>query len=529
MENPRQTRPDSLKRKAVIRAHDPDDILCYQSNIERPDVIVIDSDSDRDIGELPRSPRNTVSSRYIKRKCAEDLKANIPVPPVILERNSSNENDRVFTEVPCESISDLLRRSGDISAATRESFADTVPLSNEGDSNNDKPKLGILSGMAEIRRLVRKRKKDFNEAKRIDGEQVEEFSEPTYSNERPKSSPELKKQFSTFDAIESYMSIKFGREKKEAWMQVADSLPIASSQTVNQPAEPVLPVAKTVKQRLSCLPPLSAPTINLPTAPRSFIVSSCFLHQRKLFRRVQQLFPLAEFIMRDFAVDQHLSLNAGLTRIETRHSYAGEADMILAPGTGLLLTTFLMIKQRSLPGQSTHSPIQQRILLALPRYERLIILVSEVRPVSHSASSASLLEKPSCHSDDEALLDIRAFCRTLSPPPEILFAVGGEEQMAWWIVSQMIQHSLSYSRPVSPLRQEETTSELGLRRAGMNAYGAQVILAEIEALQDGRWDEVLGLTVFMEMSVIERIRMFEGLFGGRRLLGRVGAVLDAGW
>ena len=85
------------------------------------------------------------------------------------------------------------------------------------------------------------------------------------------------------------------------------------------------------------------------------------------------------------------------------------------------------------------------------------------------------------------------------------------------------------------LLQDETLWEVFLRRAGLNAFAAQAILARLKAPDQNEVDTVdaqetnFGLTAFIKMSVEERYTQFETLLGGRRLLRRVSQVLDATW
>ncbi|KAK4935373.1 hypothetical protein LTR28_010376, partial [Elasticomyces elasticus] len=75
----------------------------------------------------------------------------------------------------------------------------------------------------------------------------------------------------------------------------------------------------------------------------------------------------------------------------------------------------------------------------------------------------------------------------------------------------------------------------------MNAFAAQTVLAELKERVPSPGTETLsaedigdtiptfGLAAFVKMSADERVRRFERLLGGRRMLDRVSKVLDATW
>lgn len=78
---------------------------------------------------------------------------------------------------------------------------------------------------------------------------------------------------------------------------------------------------------------------------------------------------------------------------------------------------------------------------------------------------------------------------------------------------------------------EETHWELFLRRAGLNAFAAQAVLAQLKApdgVDAGSPSKAgtFGLTAFVEMGREQRVRRF-GMMCGVRLMERVSAVVDA--
>ncbi|KAG9553139.1 hypothetical protein KCU79_g12216, partial [Aureobasidium melanogenum] len=92
----------------------------------------------------------------------------------------------------------------------------------------------------------------------------------------------------------------------------------------------------------SCIPHPSLPT----TIPlRTFVLSSTMFERRKLVKEIERLNAMTEYIERDFTSARMLR---GLA---SRTSEADEADIIIAPGHGIMLTTLQKIMQKSLPGE----------------------------------------------------------------------------------------------------------------------------------------------------------------------------------
>ena len=348
--------------------------------------------------------------------------------------------------------------------------------------------------------------------------------------------------FSAMGALEDYMNIRKGQmtrrkvtsdhhfAKKVQHPQISeplDSHPLKSDPniTVQAPAPRALV--------------LPSPTLSVPTAPHFFIISPSFLSNRRLSRQVQRLYPSAEFIERDFTLHQQqrseqrpqLKADAASANVGTM---ADEADMLLSPSTGLMWTTLQKIKQRSLPGQEVRSAVRERILRTSPRYERLLVLVGQNQNADPLSDRISPDIQPLDDNDCVALAEFTAFCSTVPDDVQSTFVAGADEDLAKWTVAAMVKHGLTAEQEIK-LLQDETLWEVFLRRAGMNAFAAQAILATLKAPDGDGTDAAgltetnFGLTAFAKMSVQERFARFETLLGGRRLLGRVSRVLDARW
>lgn len=275
------------------------------------------------------------------------------------------------------------------------------------------------------------------------------------------------------------------------------------------------------------------PELTVPTNLSSFVVSTRFLQDRKLAREIETLYPTAALIERDFSL--YMESNPRSAKAEEPEVHLvcrinSEADLILSPSTGLVITTFQKIMQQALPGKKADSVIRERIVRASPRYERLIILVtgSSLSKAGDDFQATNRLSQEDC----EALVGFIAFCTGVQEENQVYLVSSHTEVLAKWIVSFMVRYRVDDLD--MNLLQEETLWELFLRRAGLNAFAAQVIctaLKKASQSQDSRDDLATdhGLKAFLKMSVEERLAKFEHVFGGRNLLLRVSDVVDACW
>ncbi|KAF7161866.1 hypothetical protein CNMCM6106_008982 [Aspergillus hiratsukae] len=255
-----------------------------------------------------------------------------------------------------------------------------------------------------------------------------------------------------------------------------------------------------------------------------------------------------------------------------------EADIIISPSTGIILTTSQATTQLYLPGHKfTHpemkiecinSPLRERIFLLAPRYERIYLFIC------HSAPSPKKLPvKQSGPSADKRVLtsiaSLTAFCTSLSTYATIspLLVPSCPETVAGWVLSLANKHiarlpgnltrnppSTSFT-PINSTRKNRldpetmmrtTAWELFLRQAGLNPYAAQAILAFLRREDEEEWTHIRytsrtaavsssvndegghGLARFIEMALDRRTEVFGELVGDR-MMGRINHILDKDW
>jgi hypothetical protein len=315
----------------------------------------------------------------------------------------------------------------------------------------------------------------------------------------------------------------------------------------------MLPKATCTKQSLTpfaadepptatCVPgfdkisPRSISSIPENPEPRSFIISTALLrNQRSLMRIIRGLYKNAIYVERDFA-----ALPSAI-----------EADMLLSPTTGIVLTTLQKIKQRPLPGQRLRADrLQERLSDLSARYERVLLFV-------HEGVAATKIPKDLDQRDCDALTELKWFTHELEADTQVVYVPGGDEELGSYVVSYMLRYGSL--RNDSELEQEDTLvtshpfliypscpTNLGIqweqnfRRAGFNSFAAQVILANLTRdlnngieytsssdplLSSSEERPYLAMKAFDLMSHEERSQRFAQLLGGTRILDRVGSVL----
>lgn len=168
---------------------------------------------------------------------------------------------------------------------------------------------------------------------------------------------------------------------------------------------------------------VSGPPILPDLSSSTFIISSTLLQRRSLVKQVEQLHSRAELIYRDYTLP---------------HSTSSEADIVLSPSTGILLTTLQQIKQVPLPGQALRSQVKERIATLQVRYERLIVLISEGLREDFGDS------RPEDPRDGEILKELELFAAQLEGDVIMQYVRGGEQVLARSIVENMAEYGLPH-------------------------------------------------------------------------------------
>jgi len=313
------------------------------------------------------------------------------------------------------------------------------------------------------------------------------------------------------------------------WSRPSKPPPVTKHQTAISrhaaPAEPAQVANFQLPIRLSPVAkraPLLAPVV-VPTGLQSVIVSMTLMRNRALIKHLETLLPSLTLVERNFAAHNTTTWMPGsVTRSPVTSPLDSEADFIISPSAGVVITTLQKIKQKPLPGSKSKPEIRARLEKVSLRYEKLVVLVSEGRK---DETTNGLDEH-----DSLALSEFLGFSCGLVATTTVYFVGGGDQTLAKWLASTVAQHRVDYS---PELLEEETHWELFLRRAGMNAFAAQVVVTKLKA-PDGvdatspTKAGLFGLAAFVEMGREQRIAVL-GDICGRGVIERVSAIVDARW
>ncbi|TAQ84227.1 hypothetical protein B7494_g7449 [Chlorociboria aeruginascens] len=315
------------------------------------------------------------------------------------------------------------------------------------------------------------------------------------------------------------MSYLLKRRRMEIEERETSTLTDMETQEVSESAPAPIPQSP---EPITTLP---TPAFSAPSESTCIIVSSSFLKHRVLIRHLNTHIPKLVLFERDFTAHNTSEWNTNsITRSPIPSPLASEADLIISPSTGIILTTLQKIKQKPLPGQKSKVAIRARLEDVSTRYEKLIVLISESRP----DGTTHLL----MGNDSLSLAEFLGFAAGFETNITVHFVGGGEEVLSHWLASLIIYHRVPHDGN-GQLLEDETHWELFLRRAGMNAFGAQAVLASLRApegvnAQGPSKSGLFGLTAFVEMGIEERVERFGGICG-ERVIRFVSAVVDGRW
>ncbi|KAI4743571.1 hypothetical protein E4T50_06003 [Aureobasidium sp. EXF-12298] len=321
--------------------------------------------------------------------------------------------------------------------------------------------------------------------------------------------------FSASNSLDRFMQVQTGKEiSTEKQKRQTQTVP----KNEDKPTDKLVahPGKENDMEKATGPAAMHLPSLPSPMPPRTFVLSSTMFVRRSLIKEISHLSSMAEYIERDFTSARVLrGMSSPASGVE-------EADIILAPGHGLMLITLQRLMQKSLPGQVVRNVIRERIIQLARRYERLIVMVHE--------DGSSSRQRPLDNRDSSELASLINFCAALSHDIQVMYIPGDESALATWIVASMVRFGLD--DPELQLAQDESSWELFLRKAGMDVFAAQFILIKLKApdpVPASSTTQYYGLPAFVMMNEAERIRKFSTYFGGEKILRKVSMAIDGSW
>ena len=252
--------------------------------------------------------------------------------------------------------------------------------------------------------------------------------------------------------------------------------------------------------------------IELPQALA--VVVSAHLPRAILESTIRILPRTARLVERDYNLHNSVVWSPGtVDRQRATSPLSAEADIIISPSTGLLVTSVMEVRQRPLPGKPGDPPrpnmLQWRLSRLCARYERLIVLISE----GTTGEESRLMTEPAV----QALANLSGFMSTMPCDASVAYVPRGAHNLARYICASIGVHSDAAISCWRFLVDHESQKEIFLRRLGFNPWAAQVVLG------------IAGMPGFVEMTPKDRICQFTAILGGDRVICRVNEALEARW
>ncbi|KAI5302126.1 hypothetical protein KEM56_001017 [Ascosphaera pollenicola] len=369
-------------------------------------------------------------------------------------------------------------------------------------------------------------------------------------------------QFSAGDSLASFMALR-GRKPQTSKHEILHSVNKPNQIDINsrshlQSNQSSFPEKKTIT-----IPIPAPPNIPPPNQPLTLILSTALLKtHRHLIQDLELLPQSCHLIFRDYE-DDHPRMPAHSADAPAPDMQ--EADIILSPKTGIIISSLQETMHRYLPGHTPKhnfastlgntkpldSPLKTKVAMAAARYEKLYVLIchtpskTETVPSFSSSASGSTPEHPSEGCNNKLVLDERShraittfssFCAAFSPHTSVtpvIVSPASARMMTDWVVGlankshKNMPWSLGEDLPLG-----SSQYEMVLRKAGLNTFAALFVLwwnDDIKMInpvdQRQRTSEANMLARFVTMSSFERQEKFGDMLG-RGLLKRAERAIE---
>lgn len=194
---------------------------------------------------------------------------------------------------------------------------------------------------------------------------------------------------------------------------------------------PLIPSSETMSESIQESAP--CPAFQIPGKKAKYIVSIDI--PRHILTQLEISWLPENLIDRQFSVTSHpRAWSVENLRIKTDSQVSFEADIILTAGDGIIITSLPKAMQRPLPGSDKLPQLRERVAKVSMKYERLIVLVSEMNPAGEFAGEPSA-------SDLAAYGEFVRFTVALEAAVSTFLVSGGHETTAQWVLAFMCRYS----------------------------------------------------------------------------------------
>lgn len=375
--------------------------------------------------------------------------------------------------------------------------------------------------------------------------------------------------FSALGSLSSFMKIRGVTPKRQKIEQspyfptasLANN-PLVGSDLTREPQEDC--TSHKPYGKLNITLPNTPPTA-LVTRSLTFLLSTSLLKtHRHIVTSLETVTPAPTLMFRDYEAPGPPKSYA-----PTRNSSTvlPEADIIISPTAGIILTTTQATTQLYLPGHKHQagvdgfppfdSPLRERIARLSLRYDYIYVLICHAPSNTVDLNTTS----PTLTMDPKTLFSVQSlmtFCASLSNYSSIIPLVVPSVQNAIleWIITLANKHAYSFKNlnetniRFTPINEpkyqpsfesihEETPWELFLRRAGLNPFAALAVLdfiewressesADLPGSVNGDRCRPRGLSTFIEMDPDVRRKLFDTIIG-RRAIEAIEHAIEREW
>lgn len=327
--------------------------------------------------------------------------------------------------------------------------------------------------------------------------------------------------FSAMDSVDNFMEIRGTKKVKHGDSQFFKPTHSEAPTQLLRASTPSQHLSLPVRRSPASETVLPVPKFQIPEQEFSIIMSTAIFQKKDLVKTLDRTIPSLQIVERDFSAHNSITwLQGTVSRSPVKSPLADEADFVVSPCLGIIITTIQKVKQKPPPGHKGQSEIRNRVENVSLRYENLLILVSEDNRSDGTNGMDSY--------NAQAFAEFLGFGTKLDCNVTVQYVAGGIKTLYQWIMNAIVQNRVQES-----LLAEQTHWEVFLRRAGMNAFAAQSILGMLrppEVVTTAGHTEAgqFGLVAFVKMGREERIVRFGGICG-LKVLQRVSDIIDARW